>query len=488
VIVSRKQKSWQIERGKIMKKHTKQFLVPCAAIAFTIGASMTSLAATGWQEEGGTWRYYNSGGDMATECWKKSGDHWFWLDSDGEMLTDSLVEDGEDYYYVNEAGAMVKNEWRELDNTDDGDDEADTCWYYLGANGKALKAPGSGKTSFKTIKGSKYAFDEEGRMLYGWVDEDSGRVTEEDAWKTGVYYLGPSGDGVLRTNKWESLQVEDDENQDDDFDGYYWFWFGTNGKKVHDTTKTINGRKYRFEENGNALFNWYSTPGNATLASTSNMYYNSPEKCWQAKGWFQAVPDENTDPEGYEDGDICWYYAQTSGELVKSQIKKINGQYYGFDEYGKMLHGLYKMSVNNREIQSYEEIENQSDLPEEGDAWQVYYFGDSPKEGAMKTGNARLEVDGEDYTYEFKKSGSERGEGYDGIQDGSIYIKGRLLKADKDAKLEKVTYGGEEYLINTSGKIQKNKKNARDADDKYYCTDSKGIVTYEGSEKWEKED
>ena len=106
----------------------------------------------------------------------------------------------------------------------------------------------------------------------------------------------------------------------------------------------------------------------------------------------------------------------------------------------------------------------------------------------MKTGAAKIEVDGEDYTYEFRKSGSERGEGYDGIQDGSIYIKGRLLKADKDAKLEKVTYGGEEYLINTSGKIQKNKKNARDADDKYYCTDSKGLVTYEGNEKWEKED
>ena len=85
---------------------------------------------------------------MATECWKKSGDHWFWLDSDGEMLTDSLVEDGDDYYYVNEAGAMVKNEWRELDNTDDGDDAADTCWYYLGANGKAVKAPSSGKTTF----------------------------------------------------------------------------------------------------------------------------------------------------------------------------------------------------------------------------------------------------------------------------------------------------------------------------------------------------
>ena len=43
---------------------------------------------------------------------------------------------------------------------------------------------------------------------------------------------------------------------------------------------------------------------------------------------------------------------------------------------------------------------------------------------------------------------------------------------------------GEGYLINTSGKIQKNKKNVKDKDDMYYCTDSDGIVTYIGSEKY----
>lgn len=470
-----------------MKKQTRRILIPCAAAAFTIGASMMSFAAVGWQEEGGVWKYYNSGGDYATESWKKSGDHWFWLDSDGEMATDVLVEDDEDYYYVNEAGAMVKNEWRQLDNTDDSDDASETCWYYFGSNGKAYKAPGSGKTSFKTIGGSKYAFDEEGRMLYGWVDEESGRVTEEDAWKTGVYYLGENGDGALRANRWERLLVEDDENDDDEFDGAYWFWFGANGKKVQDTTKTINGRKYRFEENGNAVSNWFSLASSST-ASASDMYYNQPEQCWQAQGWFQSVPDETIDPEGYEDGDEHWYYAQKSGELVKSEIRKINGQYYGFDEYGKMLYGLYKMSVNNREIQSYEKIEDKDELPGEGEAWQVYYFGDSPKEGAMKTGTARIEVDGEIYTYEFRKSGGQRGEGYDGIQDGSLYIKGRLLKADKDARLEKVTYDDQEYLINTSGKLQKNKKNVKDGDDKYYCTDGNGVVTYEGNEKQGKED
>lgn len=412
-----------------MRIKTKQALVPCAAIAFTIGMSMISLAAAGWQEEGGVWRYYNSGGDMATECWKKSGNHWFWLDSDGEMLTDSLVEDGDDYYYVNEAGAMVKNEWRELDNTDDGEGAADTCWYYLGASGKAYKAPGSGKTAFKTIGGSKYAFDEEARMLYGWVDEESGRVDDEDAWKTGMYYLGAANDGRQRSNRWEKLETDDEDNSQEDFDGYHWFWFGSNGKKV-----------------------------------------------------------QNIDPEGYDDGEERWYYAQNSGELVKSQIKKINGRYYGFDEYGKMLLGLYKMSVNDREIQSYVKIENENDLLEEADAWQVYYFGNSPKEGAMAAGTVKIEVDGEDYTYEFRKSGGTQGEGYDGIENGSIYIKGRLLKVDREARLEKVSYGGEEYLINYSGKIQKNKKNARNADGRYYCTNSEGVVTYEGSEKWVKED
>ena len=83
---------------------------------------------------------------------------------------------------------------------------------------------------------------------------------------------------------------------------------------------------------------------------------------------------------------------------------------------------------------------------------------------------------------------SQEATGYDGIHDGSIYIKGRLLKADRDAKLEKVSYAGEEYLVNTSGKIQKKKTNVKDADDKYYCTDSNGIVTYEGSEKKGEED
>ena len=63
---------------------------------------------------------------------------------------------------------------------------------------------------------------------------------------------------------------------------------------------------------------------------------------------------------------------------------------------------------------------------------------------------------------------------------------GRKIKADKDSKREAVTYKGQQYLVNTSGKIMKNAKNTRDADDMYYCTDKKGVITYKGAEKYKK--
>ena len=182
-----------------------------------------------------------------------------------------------------------------------------------------------------------------------------------------------------------------------------------------------------------------------------------------------------------------WYFYNADGERAGDTWKKSGNHWFWLDSDGEMLHGLYKLSINDGEIQSYEEIESENDLPEADESWAVYYFGDSPKEGVMQTGKTTVDIDGEAYTYNFRKSGTDRGAGYDGIYDGSIYRKGRLMKADKDAKLEIVEFEDEEYLVNTSGKIQKKKTNIKDADDRYYCTDSAGIVIYTGSDKWEKE-
>ena len=65
---------------------------------------------------------------------------------------------------------MVTNTWVKVVNEDqdDDDDPAEYRYYYMQNSGKAYKAGDSGKTKFKTIDGKKYAFDEDGKMLYGW--------------------------------------------------------------------------------------------------------------------------------------------------------------------------------------------------------------------------------------------------------------------------------------------------------------------------------
>lgn len=145
-----------------------------------------------------------------------------------------------------------------------------------------------------------------------------------------------------------------------------------------------------------------------------------------------------------------------------------------------MLEGLYALTLDaNKKITSYREIEDISDMPDEDDDAAVYYFGNTPKDGVMAT-KKNVDIELEDrYTFGFRSNG----EGIHGISDNAIYIKGRKLKADSELKLEPVTFNGEEYLINSSGTLQKKKTNVKDADDTYYCTDSKGIITYRGSEK-----
>ncbi len=375
-------------------------------MALTMGSALVSFAATGWAEENGEWVYYNNDGSKATDVFKKSGNNWFYLDSDGIMAKNQLIEDDDNYFYVNSAGAMVTNQWRSIENEDSGSDEPDEWWYYFQSNGKAVKKSGSSdNVKFVTLPTStgqaKFTFDDEGHMLYGWIDESGEMLTDDDAWKSGMYYCSDNGDGRMATG-WKYIPAVNDEDDDREGDGY-WFYFSTNGKKT-----------------------------------------------------------------------------------VDNDSKKINGQYYGFDVNGKMLQGLYRIEfeANGKTIRSAEEIEDVDEIPDEDeDGVIVYYFGDSPKEGAMKTGTMTMEIDGDKYYYSFEKSGSKKGAGTDGIDGDSIYVKGRRLEAEEGTKYQPVTYKDETYLISTSGKLVKNKKNVKDSDDVYYKTDSKGRIVDSGTEK-----
>ncbi|MBS5606017.1 MAG: cell wall-binding protein [Enterocloster asparagiformis] len=482
-----------------MRKQTKLVAVLSTAALLAIGASMTSFAAQGWAEEDGTWVYYDSSNDRVTEEWKKSGDNWYWLDDNGEMAVDMLVEDDDDYYYVDANGVMVTNQWVAIENEDAGEeDEPDHYWYYFQANGKAYTRSDNASedsVSAKTINGKKYAFDEEGRMLYGWVSGGE-RQTDDDAWKESLYYFGDEDDGAMSLG-WRQISIVDDEYEDlqpgDEYwdeDQDRWFYFQTSGKKVAadsddgDTlkTKTINGRKYGFDEYGRMIADWftetasYSTATQGVASYTSSfMYFSTPEDGARAtKGWFKVVPGYYLHEDKYNDGDDYWYYADGDGEIYSNVIKTIKGKKYAFDNYGRMIDGLVflQMATENGKVDSSEiaqKFADDGDIPyDTEDAFddfvvhyapqissgeiRSFYFGDSD-DGAMKTGRQTVDIDGDSFTFKFKDSSSSKGAGINGIDDHKLYSAGKLIEADSDDKYQVVIYSEDEDGIVTMEKM-----------------------------------
>lgn len=482
-----------------MRKQTKLVAVLSTAALLAIGASMTSFAAQGWAEEDGTWVYYDSSNDRVTEEWKKSGDNWYWLDDNGEMAVDMLVEDDDDYYYVDANGVMVTNQWVAIENEDAGEeDEPDHYWYYFQANGKAYTRSDNASedsVSAKTINGKKYAFDEEGRMLYGWVSGGE-RQTDDDAWKESLYYFGDEDDGAMSLG-WRQISIVDDEYEDlqpgDEYwdeDQDRWFYFQTSGKKVAadsddgDTlkTKTINGRKYGFDEYGRMIADWftetasYSTATQGVASYTSSfMYFSTPEDGARAtKGWFKVIPGYYLHEDKYNDGDDYWYYADGDGEIYSNVIKTIKGKKYAFDNYGRMIDGLVflQMATENGKVDSSEiaqKFADDGDIPyDTEDAFddfvvhyapqissgeiRSFYFGDSD-DGAMKTGRQTVDIDGDSFTFKFKDSSSSKGAGINGIDDHKLYSAGKLIEADSDDKYQVVIYSEDEDGIVTMEKM-----------------------------------
>ncbi|WP_277409236.1 cell wall-binding protein [Lacrimispora xylanisolvens] len=574
-----------------MRKQTKLVAVLSTAALLALGASMSSFAATGWQEENGTWVYYDKSGDKVEDKWEKSGDNWFYLDGNGEMSTDLIVEYNDNYYYVDDNGSMVTNKWVSVENSDfDGSDENEPAnhWYYFGSNGKAYKgASGSSTASFKTINGKKYIFDNEGKMLYGWIAADGQRDTTDDAWRAGngVYYCGDENDGAqaigwsylhIKDTQWDGSQeigassknVFDDEDQD------RWFYFKSNGKKMENKNgETINGKKYSFDEDGrmNAEWvNWSATPTYSTVATPGITatygsaaytegfrYYGSPEDgARRTKGWFQVVPDSYLDDGDYSDDSENWYYGDKDGKLVASELKTINGKKYAFNEKGVMLDGFrfIKLDTDNKTIVSIQKKDT-SNAPAaanqlvsgidasdfkfdtidgfkkhasswEKEGYKLYYFGGG-EDGSMKTGKQNIAIDGDNASFLFNKSGSFKGSGKTGIDNKKYYQSGMLMAADKEDKyaVVKINKSGDnvthvtllttdefiralgvsssvadtskysedfnltskiateklanvEYrLVNTSGAVQKSKTKVKDGNDRCYTVGSDGTIS-----------
>ena len=512
-----------------MKKQTKLVAVLSTAALLAIGASMTSFAATGWAEEDGTWVYYDRNGDKVTDKWAKSGNNWYYLDSNGEMAVDQLIEDGDNYYYVDVNGVMAANQWVAIDNEDAGqDDEPEHYWYYFQANGKALKQGDSTNVALKTVNGKKYAFDDEGKMLYGWVAADNAeRIdnSDNDAFKEADYYFGGEDDGAMTTG-WLLVDVTYDEATNDyeiapafndDEDQSRWFYFKSNGKMVKSSSsdetkdKTINGKKYTFDQYGAMVAEWSldkekasSSLGEATVSavektgsnakySQSWRYFNSVEDGSRvSKGWFKVVPAEYLNQGKYNDDEDAWYYADGSGNLYAGEFKTIKGKKYAFRNDGRMINGLkfIRKDADGLTVKADDDDDYNFDTEDDfiknsidfylKNNYNCYYFGGS-EDGSMKTNKTSITIDGDNFNFYFEKSGSNKGAGLTGEKDDKYYLAGMLVKAGSDEKYQVV-----KKVTLSNGKVAYQKLDDAKAflDDVAHTTptaDSNGKVTIGGT-------
>lgn len=364
------------------------------------------------------WYYFQASGKMATNKKIVYKGNTYFFNADGKMLTGWVTADGDDVvneengidkdhtYYADETGARVEGEWIYTvePSTAEDDADADYYYYYLLSSGKVA----SGKRN--NIKGQTYLFDDQYRMLSGWVrgkvgsdgktvyesidDEDSSVVIESDSSENYTYYYcGGSDDGHVKKDKWiKTWRPADTYEEDEDVD-QFWYWIESDGK----------------------IF----------VPSNSDADKVAAEK-WKL-----------------EDGELV---IKANYESVTK--KKVNSKDYFFNENGEMLSEFLYV------------LEDSKDLKEG-----LYYFGGSD-DGSMKTGAETIKDDNLDsFKFYFETKGENKGVGITGNKSNKLYYMGHLVAA-QDYRYQPVTIEVKEkvddeyvmknytFIVNSNGTIQ----------------------------------
>ena len=424
----------------------------------------------GWVANGDTWNYIDNSGSLVTDTWKESNGSWFYLNSEGNLAIDEVVEYSSKYYYVDEHGAMIKDSWVAVPE-DDSDLDVNYRWMYFGSTGAAYTSNDS-KVSLKTINGKKYAFDSEGKMLFGFVDEGGTiRNNETEPVIGSMYYFGTNDDGALHTG-W--LKYTDAIEAYDDKD-VIWFYYNTSsGKMTKDATKTINGRKYKFDSDGVMTSEWVTD--SATTSSASKYYSDDNNGAMAKKEWVRAIPSEDINSEDHENDEYRWFYVLSSGDTVIGKTKKINSKWYVFDNDGIMKTEFVELDSKRVSDAKYVNRFKAEDISAENiyskfddNVNGLFYFSDSEDDGSMKTGtNIKIELSDDSYTFAYKKN---TGTAYNGIENNKLYRCGILQTGGDDKYKVKKYFDGTDYkyyVVNTSGTILKAGSTGKTSNDTYY--------------------
>lgn len=464
--------------------------------------SIAAYALPGWDNSGGEWRYYDSRNALETDAWRMSGDKWYYLSSEGSILKNTALFYKSDIYFLDENGVMATDRWIRLSAENDGSGDFSDGWYYFGSDGKAYRKQSNSKFK-KEIEGKEYVFDEDGRMLTGWLDESGNTIddSEEDPFTRGIYLAGE--DGALLTGEWyrygdKNIPFTGSDAHsgvvDRDYSDYQdmWFYFNENSKKVYSKDekleeKKINGVTYGFDENG-VMDPWWSA-----VASVSELNRSNPTSSESAKfyagynggglmknQWIWTYPSENLDEKDYEDQESSWWRVNDKGQVLRNRIRTVNGKKYAFDGLGRMKTGFVLFDGGREFVAQYDVDDWSSDDFIYGNLYGIeradlYLFSpDEWNDGSMQSGkNVQVTLDDGQFTFGFRKNGKAYGNRNSLEKVGRrYYINGLLLKADSAHRyglVQTESASGTEYrVVSVSGTSLSVKNRALDCGDGEY--------------------
>lgn len=172
------------------------------------------------------WYYLKKDGRKAVEDdgWQKIGDSSYLFDADGRMKT-GWQQWKEDVYYLGTDGRRVTG-WRylKLNFTEEDQFMHEDCgseeegWFWFSSSGVCCR----GK-NIKDINGQKYCFDQNGRMMSGWVLDGAWEMmtgTASNAKISSYTYYGDSENGA-RVNGWIRGESPEGEEGEQSFYEYY---------------------------------------------------------------------------------------------------------------------------------------------------------------------------------------------------------------------------------------------------------------------------
>ena len=298
------------------------------------------------------WNYYDNNGNMIKGQWFQSPDSgiWYYFDRDGVMATGWGKEREIEGYWFDSTGAMATG-WRtisleEEDTYGPGAGTGDKGYFYFTGSGKVAEG--------WTRIGDSWYFLNDGyadgfvdyQMVYGEVEIDG----EE-------YYFGNSTDGSMKTGL-VKVVTETKPNSPSSKNEESYYLYKDNGMRVMEGWGKYAGVWYYIDDDGEVVIDEFLyLNDNDTMADNkdkaSTIYYMDKNGVMKT-GWVEVSADRAESPNQSR-GKINYYF-NSNGKMATGWKKDGNKWYYlspqvdtqnGFDK-GQMVTGLYQVEEENQ--------------------------------------------------------------------------------------------------------------------------------------------